>query len=83
MKEEQVLGHVIGLVDHFKDKRDNGNLSAGEASVYLKCLAILGAKDAVMSLKQMESLSNNLEVLELPFDVKEERNHLPDEYYSH
>ena len=36
MKQEQVLDHVLGLVDHFKTKRDNGELSAGEASVYLK-----------------------------------------------
>jgi hypothetical protein len=31
----------------------------------------MGAKDAVMKLKQMESLSNNVEVLELPFEVRE------------
>ena len=71
MKQVQVLDHVLGLVDHFKTKRDNGELSAGEASVYLKCLGILGAKDAVMNLKQMESLSNNVEVLDLPFQVRE------------
>ena len=41
MKQEQVLDHVLGLVDHFKTKRDNGELSAGEASVYLNCLGIL------------------------------------------
>ena len=70
MKQEHVLDHILGLVDHFKTKRDNGELSAGEASVYLKCLGILGAKDAVMKLKQMESLSNKMEVLELPFDAK-------------
>jgi hypothetical protein len=39
-------------------------------SVYLKCLGILGAKDAVMNLKQMESLSNKMEVVELPFEVR-------------
>jgi hypothetical protein len=53
-------------------KPDQGNgITAGEASVYLKCLGILGAKDAVMNLKQMESLSNNVEVLDLPFEVRE------------
>lgn len=70
MKQEHVLDHILGLVDHFKTKRDNGELSAGEASVYLKCLGILGAKDAVMNLKQMESLSDKMEVLELPFQVR-------------
>ena len=45
MNGEQVLDHVLGLVDHFKRKRDDNDLSAGEAAVYLKCLAILGAKD--------------------------------------
>ena len=70
MKQEHVLDHILGLVDHFKTKRDNGELSAGEASVYLKCLGILGAKDAVMNLKQMESLSKKMEVLELPFQVR-------------
>jgi len=70
MKQEHVLDHILGLVDHFKTKRDNGELSAGEASVYLKCLGILGAKDAVMNLKQMESLSDKMGVIELPFEVR-------------
>ena len=71
MKQEQVLDHVIGLVDHFKNKKDTGELTAGEASIYLKCLGVLGAKDAVMNLKQMESLSDKIEVLELPFEANE------------
>ena len=49
MKQEQVLDHVIELVEYFKRKKDDGELSAGEASIYLKCLSVLGARDAVMS----------------------------------
>ena len=36
MNGEQVLDHVLGLVDHFKRKRDDNDLSAGEAAVYPK-----------------------------------------------
>ena len=57
MKQEQVLDHVIELVEYFKRKKDDGELSAGEASIYLKCLSVLGARDAVKSLKQMDALS--------------------------
>lgn len=71
MKQEQVLDHVLGLVDHFKRKKDEGQLTSADAGIYLKCLALLGAKDAVMNLKQIESLSDNVEVLDLPFEVNE------------
>lgn len=50
--------------------RSGGVLNAAEANIYLKCLAILGAKEAVMSLNQMESLSDNMGVVELPFEVR-------------
>ena len=32
--------------------------------------AILGAKEAVMSMNQMESLSDKMGVVELPFEVR-------------
>ena len=70
MKQSEILDHVIQLVEYFKTKKDNGELSAGEASIYLKCLSVLGAREAVMSLKQMDSLSNGMDVLELPFEAK-------------
>ena len=31
MKQEQVLDHVIGLVDHFKQRKDHGELDCSEA----------------------------------------------------
>jgi len=70
MKQSEILDHVIQLVEYFKTKKDNGELSAGEASIYLKCLSVLGAREAVMSLQQMDSLSNGMEVLDLPYEVK-------------
>ena len=70
MKQEQVLDHVIGLVDHFKQRKDHGELTASEAGIYLKCLSVLGARDAVMSLNQMDTLSDKIEVLELPFSER-------------
>ena len=70
MNGEQVLDHVLGLVGHFKRKRDDNDLSAGEAAVYLKYLAILGAKEAVISMNQIEALSDKMRVVELPFEVR-------------
>jgi len=70
MKQSEILDHVIQLVEYFKTKKDNGELSAGEASIYLKCLSVLGAREAVMSLQQMDSLSDGIEVLDLPFESK-------------
>ena len=70
MKQEQVLDHVIGLVDHFKQRKDNGELTASEAGIYLKCLSVLGARDAVMTINQMDTLSDKMGVLELPFSER-------------
>jgi len=70
MKQDQIIEHVLGLIDHFKGRKDTGELTAAEAGIYLKCLAILGAKEAVMSMNQMESLSDKMEVVELPFEVR-------------
>ena len=56
MKQDQIIDHVLGLIDHFKARKETGELTAAEAGIYLKCLAILGAKEAVMSMNQMESL---------------------------
>ena len=53
-----------------KGRKDTGELTAAEAGIYLKCLAILGAKEAVMSMNQMESLSDKMSVVELPFEVR-------------
>lgn len=71
MKKNDILDHVIQLVEYFKTKKDNGELSAGEASIYLKCLSVLGAREAVMSLQQIDSLSNKMQVLKLPFEARE------------
>jgi len=40
----------------------HGAEKAGQASIYLKCLRVMGAKDAVMNLKQTDSLSDKLKV---------------------
>jgi len=45
-------------------------LTASEAGIYLKCLSVLGARDAVMTLNQMDTLSDKMEVLELPFSER-------------
>ena len=70
MKQDQIIDHVLGLIDHFKGRKETGELTAAEAGIYLKCLAILGAKEAVMSLNQMESLSDSKDALELPFSER-------------
>ena len=70
MKQEQIIEHVLGLIDHLKGRKDTGELTAAEVGIYLKCLAILGAKEAVMSMNQMESLSDKMGVVELPFEVR-------------
>ena len=38
---------------------------------YIKCLGILGARDAVMSNRNIEKLAEAQEVVELPFRVRE------------
>ena len=70
MKQDQIIDHVLGLIDHFKGRKETGELTAAEAGIYLKCLAILGAKDAIVNARQMESLSDKMGVVELPFEVR-------------
>ena len=48
MKQDQVIDHVLGLIDHFKGRKDTGELTAAEAGIYLKCLAILEAEEGVV-----------------------------------
>ena len=43
----------------------------GDASCYIKCLGILGARDAVMSNRNIEKLAQAQEVVELPFQVRD------------
>ena len=38
---------------------------------FIKCLGILGARDAVMSNRNIEKLAEAQEVVELPFRVRE------------
>ena len=71
MKTDDVLDHVIALVNHFKKKMETDELSSGDASCYIKCLGILGARDAVMSNRNIEKLAEAQEVVELPFSVRE------------
>jgi len=71
MKTDDVLDHVIALVNHFKKKMETDELSSGDASCYIKCLGILGARDAVMCNRNIEKLAEAQEVVELPFSVRE------------
>ena len=54
MKQDDVLDHVIALVNHFKKKMETDELTSGDAANYIKCLGILGARDAVMSNRNIE-----------------------------
>ena len=71
MKQDDVLDHVIALVNHFKKKMETDELTSGDAANYIKCLGILGARDAVMSNRNIEKLAEAQEVVELPFNVRE------------
>ena len=44
MKQDQIIEHVLGLIDHFKGRNETGELTAAEDGIYLKCLAILVSK---------------------------------------
>ena len=48
-----------------------GRVFEGDASCYIKCLGILGTRDAVMSNRNIEELAEAQEVVELPFSVRE------------
>jgi hypothetical protein len=71
MDGEQVMDHVIGMVEHFKRKMEDDQLSGGEAAVYLRCLAVLGVRDTALTTRNMERLSNAQEALELPFKERD------------
>ena len=71
MRQDDVLDHVIGLVNHFKKKMETDELTSGDASCYIKCLGILGARDAAITNRNIEKLAESQEVLELPFSVRD------------
>lgn len=71
MKQVDVLEHVIGLVNHFKKKMETDELSSGDASCYIKCLGVLGARDAAITNRNIEKLAESQEVVELPFSVRD------------
>ena len=44
-----------------------GNLSASEGAVYLKCIGLLGVSDEIAKNRNVGSLADSLGGLELPF----------------
>jgi hypothetical protein len=62
-----LMGHVLALVDFYKGKMQEGNLSASEGAVYLKCLGLLGVSDEISKSREPERVYDALGGLELPF----------------
>ena len=62
-----LVGHVVAMVEFYRNKMRSGELTASEGSVYLKCLGILGVGDAVTKNRDLGKTARMLDGLELPF----------------
>jgi hypothetical protein len=71
MKSEETLDHLLALVQFYKQKIDDGTLSGSEGSNYIRALMLLGLRDATLKSRHIESISDGLEVYNLPFELRD------------
>ena len=69
-KIPDILDHVVEMVGFYRSKMEDGDLNAGEAAVYLKCLSLLGAREAALNTRTVERLAAVEEVPRLPFPTE-------------
>lgn len=72
MKAEDTIDHLLTLVQFYKNKIDEGTLTGSEGGNYIRALMLLGLRDATIRTRHLEQISNGVEVLDLPFEGKEE-----------
>lgn len=71
MKAQETLDHLIELVKYYKQKMEDGTLTGSEGNIYLRSLMLLGLRDATLKSRHIESISEGLEVYNLPFEVRD------------
>jgi hypothetical protein len=72
MQGDVMMDHLLALVQHYRKKLEEGDISGTEANVYLRALGVLGIRDVVLRTKHLELYgSSDPNALELPFVVKE------------
>jgi len=73
MKSEETLDHLLALVQFYKDKIEEGTLTGSEGSNYIRALMLLGLRDATIRTRHLEQMSNDPQILRLPFDARGEK----------
>jgi hypothetical protein len=71
MKSEETLDHLLDLIKYYKSKMDAGTLTGSDGNIYLRSLMLLGLRDATLKSRHIESISDGLEVYNLPFEVRD------------
>lgn len=70
MKSEETIDHILALVKMYREKVEDGTLTGAEGGNYIKALLLLGLRDASLRTRHLENMSNDTEILKLPFDAK-------------
>lgn len=72
MKVEDTLDHLTALILFYRNKLEQETLTGSEGQIYVRCLMLMGLRDATMRSRQLDQLTDaNLEAMELPFEANE------------
>jgi hypothetical protein len=73
MKSDETLEHLLELVQFYRTKIQEGTLTGSEGSNFIRALMLLGLRDATIRTRHLEQMSNDPEILRLPFDARGEK----------
>ena len=72
MRTEETLDHLTALILYYRNKLEQETLTGAEGTIYVRCLMLMGLRDATMRSRQLDQLADaNVEAMELPFEVNE------------
>ena len=69
MKTEDTIDFLLALVRFYRQKIDEGTLTGAEGGNYIKALVLLGLRDATLRTRHLEDMSNDPEIVNLPFNA--------------
>ena len=72
MRTEETLDHLTALITYYRNKLEQETLTGAEGTIYVRCLMLMGLRDATLRSRQLDQLADaNISAYDLPFEVNE------------
>lgn len=72
MKIDDTLDHLTALILYYRNKLEQETLTGAEGTIYVRCLMLMGLRDATLRSRQLDQLADaNISAYDLPFEVNE------------